>query len=58
MDPSKVEAIVNWLGPTNITEVRSFLGMVGYYHIFVEGFSKLALPPTKLLRKDDKFMRT
>ena len=48
--------MVNWPRPTNITEVRNFLGMAGYYRIFVEGFSKLGLPLTKFLRKDNKFV--
>jgi len=55
MDPTKVETIVNWPRPTNVSEVRSFLGMAGYYRRFVEGFSKLALLITKLLRKTNKF---
>ena len=55
VDPDKVETIVNWPRPTNITEVRSFLGMASYYCRFIEGFSTLALPLTKLLRKDNKF---
>jgi len=55
MDPTKVEAIVNWPRPINVSEVRSFLGMAGYYRRFVEGFSKLALLITKLLRNTNKF---
>ncbi|KAJ0832489.1 putative nucleotidyltransferase, Ribonuclease H [Helianthus annuus] len=55
MDPSKVEAITKWPRPTSVTEVRSFLGLAGYYRRFVEGFSILALPLTQLLRKGVKF---
>ncbi|GJW34145.1 putative reverse transcriptase domain-containing protein [Tanacetum coccineum] len=51
MDPAKVEAITKWPRPTSVTEVRSFLGLAGYYRRFVEGFSRLALPLTKLMRK-------
>nr|GFC72230.1 retrotransposon protein, putative, Ty3-gypsy subclass [Tanacetum cinerariifolium] len=51
MDPAKVEAITKWPRPTSMTEVRSFLGLPGYYRRFVEGFSRLALPLTKLMRK-------
>nr|GEZ68199.1 putative reverse transcriptase domain-containing protein [Tanacetum cinerariifolium] len=56
MDPAKVEAITKWPRPTSVTEVRSFLGLAGYYRKFVEGFSRLALPLTKLMRKGEKFV--
>nr|GEZ94042.1 putative reverse transcriptase domain-containing protein [Tanacetum cinerariifolium] len=56
MDPAKVEAITKWPRPTSVTEVRSFLGLVGYYRRFVEGFSRLDLPLTKLMRKGEKFV--
>ena len=55
MDPQKIEAIVNWKPPTNVSEVHSFLGLAGYYRKFVEGFSKIATPLTKLARKDVKY---
>nr|GEW45072.1 retrotransposon protein, putative, Ty3-gypsy subclass [Tanacetum cinerariifolium] len=56
MDPAKVEAITKCPRPKIVTEVRSFLGLVGYYRRFVEGFSHLALPLTKLMRKCEKFV--
>ena len=43
MDTSKVEAVENWERPTTVTEVRSFLGLVGYYCKFIKGFSQLSL---------------
>ena len=55
VDPQKIEAIVNWKAPTNVSEVRSFLGLAGYYRKFVERFSKIATPLTNLLKKDQKF---
>ncbi|WOG99882.1 hypothetical protein DCAR_0519238 [Daucus carota subsp. sativus] len=58
VDPKKIEAIWNWEVPKNVTEVRSFLGMAGYYRRFVEGFSKIAGPMTKLLRKNVPFQWT
>nr|GEZ22437.1 putative reverse transcriptase domain-containing protein [Tanacetum cinerariifolium] len=53
MDPAKAEAITKWLRPKTVTEVRSFLGLAGYYRRFVEGFSRLALPLIKLMRKGE-----
>ena len=55
VDPQKIEAIVNWKPPTNVSEVRSFLRLAGYYKKFVEGFSKIAAPLTKRTRKDVKY---
>ena len=55
VDPAKIEAVVNWKPPRNVTEVRSFLGLVGYYRRFVKGFSVIASSLTKLLRKGVKF---
>ena len=56
VDPQKIEKIVNWKPPTNVTEIQSFLGLTGYYRKVVKGFSKLADPLTKLTRKDEKFV--
>jgi hypothetical protein len=56
VDPEKVEAVSNWQQPTNVSEIRSFLGLAGYYRRFIEGFSKIARPMTELLRKDKKFI--
>ena len=49
VDPKKIEVVVEWKPPRNVTEVRSFLGLAGYYRRFVKGFSMTAAPMTKLL---------
>ena len=56
IDPSKVEAVMSWERPTSITEIRSFLGLAGYYRRFSKRFSQLALPLTKLTRKSTPFV--
>ena len=55
VDPEKVEAVSNWQQPTNVSEIRSFLRLAGYYRRFIEGFSKIAWPMTKLLKVLEKF---
>jgi hypothetical protein len=56
VDPSKVQAVQEWEQPKSATEIRSFLGLAGYYRRFIEGFSSLAKPMTELLKKDQKFV--
>jgi hypothetical protein len=55
VDPEKVTAVANSKRPTTVTEIRNFLGLTGYYRRFIEGFSKIAKPMTKLLQKDHDF---
>nr|CAE01541.2 OSJNBa0033G05.1 [Oryza sativa Japonica Group]CAE05974.2 OSJNBa0063C18.15 [Oryza sativa Japonica Group] len=55
VDPSKVEAVLAWNPPKNVSEIRSFLGLARYYRRFIEGFSKLTRPMTELLKKEKKF---
>ena len=55
VDLQKVEAILDWKPPTSAPEIRSFLGLAGYYRKFVEGFSRIAAPLTKLTRKNVKY---
>ena len=55
IDPSKVQEVMDWKAPTSVHEVRSFLGLVGYYRRFIPDFSKIAKPMTRLLQKDEKF---
>lgn len=57
-DPKKVEVIQNWPTPTCVKEVRSFLGMAGYYRKFVAHFGIISKPLTTLLRKDTLFVWT
>ncbi|KAD4585776.1 hypothetical protein E3N88_23377 [Mikania micrantha] len=56
--PAKIEAIKNWDAPTTPTEIRSFLGLAGYYRRFISNFSKIALPLTKLTQKTEPFVWT
>jgi hypothetical protein len=55
VDPSKVKDVLNWMPPTNASEIRSFLGLAGYYRRFTKDFSKIAKPMTRLLEKNKDF---
>jgi hypothetical protein len=55
MDPEKIESIREWSVPKNVTKVKSFMGIAGYYNIFIEGFSNISHPITSLQRKGVKF---
>jgi hypothetical protein len=55
VDPSKVNDVVNWMPPMNVLEIRSFLGLAGYYRWFIQDCSKIAKPMTKLLKKNKDF---
>ncbi|GJY22658.1 reverse transcriptase domain-containing protein [Tanacetum coccineum] len=55
VDPAKIESIKDWASPKTPTEIRQFLGLAGYYRRFIEGFSKIARPMTKLTQKSVKF---
>ncbi|KAJ9565014.1 LOW QUALITY PROTEIN: hypothetical protein OSB04_000980 [Centaurea solstitialis] len=56
VDPAKVEAVMKWETPKTPTEVRSFLGLAGYYRRFIQDFSKIAVPLTRLTRKSERFV--
>ncbi|GJU13627.1 putative reverse transcriptase domain-containing protein [Tanacetum coccineum] len=55
VDPAKIKSIKDWVSPKSPTEIRQFLGLAGYYRRFIEGFSKIAKPMTKLTQKNVKF---
>jgi hypothetical protein len=58
VDPKKVAAILDWKAPKDVRGIKSFIGMVGYYRCFIEGFSKIARPMTALLAKKVEFKWT
>jgi hypothetical protein len=58
VNPIKVESVLEWEAPKNVKQIRGFLVMAGYYRRFIEGFSKIAGPMTKLLRKNTQFVWT
>ncbi|GJY73108.1 putative reverse transcriptase domain-containing protein, partial [Tanacetum coccineum] len=56
VDPANIKSIKDWAYPKSPTEIRQFLGLAGYYRRFIEGFSKIAKPITKLTQKKVKFV--
>ena len=56
VDPGKVVAMMSWERLKSVFEIRSFLGLAGYYRRFIEDFSRLAAPMTRLTRKEVKFV--
>jgi hypothetical protein len=58
VDPAKVTAIMDWNTSSIVSEIRSFLGLTGYYRQFIEGFSKIAKHMTSLLEKGKEFKWT
>ncbi|WVZ76070.1 hypothetical protein U9M48_024072 [Paspalum notatum var. saurae] len=56
VDPSKVKDILNWKQPETVTEIRSFLGLAGYYRRFIKDFSKTAKPMTSLTKKNATYV--
>ncbi|KAJ0908417.1 putative nucleotidyltransferase, Ribonuclease H [Helianthus annuus] len=56
VDPAKIEAVKNWVAPKSPSEIRSFLGLAGYYRRFISNFSKIAVPLTSLTQKERPFV--
>ena len=55
VDPQKIEIVSEWPRPTTVTEIRSFLGLTGYYRRFMQDFSRIIAPMTRLTQKNVKF---
>jgi hypothetical protein len=58
VDPNKIRSIMEWPNPKDVLDIISFMGLVGYYRIFIKGFSKIGCPITALQKKGIKFIWT
>ena len=56
MDPDNIREIIEWPYPKDVSDVRSFMGITGYYRKFIEGFSKIANLITSLQKKGKRFV--
>ena len=54
-NPDKLAAVADWATPTNVKDIRSFMGLCSYYRRFIKGFSHIARPLTRLLESGVKF---
>jgi hypothetical protein len=55
VDPTKIQDVISWNSPMSVSDIQSLLGLAGYYRRFIEGFSKITMSMTELLKKDKKF---